>query len=213
MEKVKSKMDTKPDIETILEIRPQPGRRQWLKRGLFLSLALLVAATAAIIWKKGSQSTATRYQSEVVRRGELTIIVTATGTLQPMNKVEVGSELSGIVQSVEADYNSKVRRARCWPRLDTSKLEAQLTQSRAALEAAQSKTKQAQATVRETRAKLAQFQKVRELSQNRVPSQAELDAAEAAYDRAQADEPPARRRRRPRPEPRSSPTKPTSPNR
>ncbi len=184
---MKLKMDAKPDIETILEIRPHPGRRKWLKRGLFLSLALLVAATAAVIWTKDSQSTATRYQTEVVRRGELTIIVTATGTLQPTNKVEVGSELSGIIKSVEADYNSRVRQGQVLARLDTSKLEAQLTQSRAALEAAQAKTLQAQATVRETRAKLAQFQKVRELSQNRVPSQAEFDAGEAAYERAQAD--------------------------
>ncbi len=181
-------MDTKPDIETILEIRPPRWSRKWGKRGLFLTLALLVAATAVIFWKNENQSTAARYQTEEARRGDLLIIVTATGTLQPMNKVEVGSELSGIVQSVEADYNSKVKKGQVLVRLDTSKLEAQLTQSRAALEAAQSKTKQAQATVRETRAKLAQFQKVRELSQNRVPSQAELDAAEAAYDRAQADE-------------------------
>ena len=141
-----------------------------------------------IFWKKGNQSTAARYKTEEVRRGDLTVIVTATGTLQPTNKVEVGSELSGIIKSVEADYNSKVKVGQVLARLDTSKLEAQVTQSRAALESAKAKVLQAQATVKETRAKLAQFQKVRELSNNKVPSQSELDAAEAAFERAKADE-------------------------
>jgi HlyD family secretion protein len=77
-------------------------------------------------------------------------------------------------------------------RLDTSKLEAQVTQSRAALESAKAKVLQAQATVSETRNKLAQLQRVRELSNHKVPSQIEFDAAEAASERAKADEASAR---------------------
>ena len=123
-----------------------------------------------------------------MKRGDLTVIVTATGTLQPTNKVDVGSELSGIVKSVEADYNDRVKVGQVLARLDTSKLEAQVTQSRAALDSAKAKVLQAQATVLETRSKLTQFQKVRELSNNKVPSQSELDAAEAAFERAKADE-------------------------
>ena len=123
-----------------------------------------------------------------MKRGDLTVIVTATGTLQPTNKVDVGSELSGIIKSVEVDYNDRVKVGQVLARLDTSKLEAQVTQSRAALESAKAKVLQVQATVTETRSKLTQFQKVRELSNNKVPSQSELDAAEAAFERAKADE-------------------------
>jgi HlyD family secretion protein len=63
-----------------------------------------------------------------------------------------------------------------------------VTQAKAALESAKANVLQAQATLNETRSKLAQYQKVRELSNNKVPSQTELDAAEAAFERAKADE-------------------------
>ena len=120
-----------------------------------------------------------QYKTQEVKRGSLTVVVTATGTLQPTNTVSVGSEVSGIVKSVEATYNDRVKVGQVLARMDTSKLEAQLTQSRAALEAARAKVSQTQATVVETQAKLAQYQKVRELSSNKVPSQTEMDAAVA----------------------------------
>ncbi|MCG6537593.1 MAG: efflux RND transporter periplasmic adaptor subunit, partial [Syntrophales bacterium LBB04] len=102
--------------------------------------------------------------------------------------VDAGSELSGTVKTVEAVYNDREKKDQVLARLNTTKLEAQVTQSKAALEAAKAKVLQSQATVKETRAKLAQYQKVRELSNNKVPSQAEFDAAEAALARAIADE-------------------------
>ena len=104
----------------------------------------------------------------------------------------MGSELSGIIKSVEVDYNDRVKVGQVLARLDTSKLEAQVTQSKAALESAKAKVLQTQATVKETRSKLAQLKKVWEMSNKKVPSQSELDAAEAALDRAEADEASAR---------------------
>ncbi len=94
---------------------------------------------AVIIWKKAGKTTATQYKTEQVRRGELTVIVTATGTLKPTNTVSVGSELSGIIKSVEVNYNDRVKIGQVLARLDTSKLEAQITQSEAALESAKAK--------------------------------------------------------------------------
>jgi len=59
------------------------------------------------------------------------------------------------------DYNDRVKVGQVLARIDTSKLEAQVTQSKAALESAKAKVLQTQATVTETRSKLTQFQKVR----------------------------------------------------
>jgi HlyD family secretion protein len=129
-----------------------------------------------------------QFKTQQVRRGDLTVIVTATGTLEPTNEVEVGSELSGIIKSVEADFNDKVKVGQVLARLDTSKLDTQVTQSQAALQSAEAQVLQAKATVKETHSKLLQLQKVRELSNNRVPSQSDIDSAEAAYERAKADE-------------------------
>jgi len=99
----------------------------------------------------------------------------------------VGSEISGIVKTVEADYNDKVKVGQILARIDTSKYEAQETQLKAALESAEARVLQAKATLDETQTKLAQLQRVRELSNGKVPSQTEFDAAQAAFERAKAD--------------------------
>jgi HlyD family secretion protein len=184
---MKSKGAAKPDIADITRTLGPQGRKK--RRGLYLVAALvLVAAACVTIFLTGrNDSGATQYRTEEVRRGDLTIVITATGTLEPKNEVEVGSELSGTVRSVLVDYNSKVREGQILAKLDTTKLEATITQCRASLESARAKVLQAQATVTETGAKLAQYQKVRELSKGKTPSQADMDAAEASCLRAKAD--------------------------
>jgi HlyD family secretion protein len=186
---MKAEKKLQSDVAKTLEIDPSSGHGKRLKRRFIVAfLVILAVAAATIIWKTADKSNAVQYKTQEAVRGNLTVVVTATGTLQPTNAVDVGSELSGIIKSVLVDYNGRVKVGQVLATLDTSKLEAQVTQSRAALETAKAKVLQVQATVKETRSKLTQFQKVRELSNNKVPSQSELDAAEAALERAKADE-------------------------
>ena len=185
---MKSNMNPDSDVARTLEVDQPRGYGKRLKRWGVVALLVIVVLAGVVIWRTSRKSDLTQYKTEEVRRGNLTVIVTATGTLKPTNSVDVGSELSGTVKSVEVDYNSKVKVDQVLAKLDTTKLEATLTQSRAALESAKAKVLQAQATVAETRAKLAQLQRVRELSNGKVPSQSEMDAAEAAFERAKADE-------------------------
>jgi HlyD family secretion protein len=184
---MKSKEAEKPDIADIVSVLgpKSPKRRSvWYVVG---AVALAVALGAFFLVRGGSSSGATQYRTEEVRRGDLVVKITATGTLQPKNEVEVGSELSGTIRSVLVDYNSKVKTGQVLAKLDTTKLEATITQTKASLEAARAKVLQAQATVTETASKLAQYRKVRELSNGKTPSQADMDAAEAASLRARAD--------------------------
>jgi HlyD family secretion protein len=175
------------DITETLGVTPGAGRGRRLKRWLLLIL-LVVVVVGFLAWRKNSSGSNTvQYKTQEAKRGDLVVRVTATGTLEPTNQVEVGSEISGIVKTVEADYNDKVKVGQVLARIDTSKLDAQETQLKAALESAQAKILQAQATLSETQTKLAQLQRVRELSNGKVPSQAEFDAAQAAYERAKAD--------------------------
>jgi len=185
--------NSEQDIIQVLGLDENSNKRKGFKLWLILAFIVVLAAVITLFMLNSiDKSNTVRYKTEKVVQGNLTVIVTATGTLQPMNKVEVGSELSGIIKSVEVDYNSRVKIGQVLARLDTSKLEAQITQAKAALESAKAKLLQAQATVSEARSKLAQLKKVQELSNNKVPSQAELDAAEATYERAKADEASAR---------------------
>ena len=127
------------------------------------------------------------YTTEPARRGDLTVLVTATGTLQPTNQVDVGSELSGTIRTVSADFNDAVKVGQELAKLDTTKLDSQVLQSRAALESARAKVEQAQASLAEAESQIARFKHVRELSGGKVPSQSDFDSANAALLRARAD--------------------------
>ncbi|OPY74564.1 MAG: Macrolide export protein MacA [Syntrophorhabdus sp. PtaU1.Bin058] len=180
------KTDPKSLMAKILETGPMKSHGR-MKRYIILASLAVVAIVVIFAVFSGRKSGAVQYKTDKVKRGNLVVIVTATGTLQPTNTVDVGSELSGTIKSVAVDYNSRVKTGQVLAILDTTKLEATIAQSRASLESAKAKVQQAQATVAETKAKLAQYQKVWDLSNGKVPSQTEMDAAKAAYARAVAD--------------------------
>ncbi len=187
---MKARPDEGFDIAETLEINPLSGNRKIPRRWLIAVILAVVAVVIAIIFWKGFRSSQVlQYKTQEVQRGDLTVIVTATGTLKPINNtVSVGSELSGTIKTVEVDYNSEVKVGQILARLDTSKLEAQILQYKASLESAQAKVLQTQATIKEARSKVEQYQRVRTLSHNKVPSQADMDAANATLERAIADD-------------------------
>ncbi len=185
---MKSHSVSESDVARTLKLDQSSKRGKRLRRRIVPIILVAALIVVVVIWRSAGKSDSIFYKTQEAQVGDLTVIVTATGNLEPTNEVEVGSELSGIIKTVEADYNDRVRVGQVLATLDTTKLKAQVMQSRAALEAAKAKVLQARATVKETRSKLKQLQTVRKLSNNKVPSQLEIDAAEAALDRAEADE-------------------------
>jgi HlyD family secretion protein len=186
-DEIKSKKNPESDITRILDINQGSGRGK-LKRWLIVAVLIFIAVAVMIIWTQADKVNSIQYVTQEIQRGNLAVTVTATGTLEPTNQVDVGSEVSGIIEIVEVDYNDRVKVGQVLARLDTSKLKPAVMQSRAAVESAQAMVLEAQATVRETRSKLERLKQVRELSDGKVPSQHDMDAAEAALQRAQADE-------------------------
>jgi len=158
-------------------------RGHWLTLGGVAAIPVI----ALLVMALRSGDDGVRYTTEPARRGDLTVTVTATGTLQPTNQVDVGSELSGTVRTVSADFNDEVKVGQELAKLDTSKLDSSVLQSRAALESARAKVQQAQASLAEAESQIARLQHVRELSGGKVPSQADFDTANAAVLRARAD--------------------------
>ncbi|KPJ98794.1 MAG: RND transporter [Nitrospira bacterium SG8_35_4] len=180
--------DREPDIPRVPGLDQATGKGRRLKRWIVPCILILLATAALIIWRTDDTAVSARYSTEEVKRGNLTISVTATGRVEPTNQVDVGSELSGIIETVEVDYNDWVKAGQVLARLDTSKLDAQVLKSRAALESAQAKVRQAKATVQETRNEHDRLTKVLAMSGGKVPSRHELDAGEAALHRALAEE-------------------------
>lgn len=176
------------DITQLLGPAAVPGRLQGRKRWLIAGALVLLAALAGLLLRSGGNGQGPRYQTEPVTRGRLVVTVSATGNLQPTNQVDVGSELSGLIEIVLVDDNDPVKKGQVLARLDTTKLSDQIAKSRAALASAEARVLQAAATAREAKANLARLRQVAALSGGKVPSQAELETGEATFARAEADE-------------------------
>ncbi|MYZ49458.1 efflux RND transporter periplasmic adaptor subunit [Propylenella binzhouense] len=144
-------------------------------------LAIAGGAGAYLFWGGGGERVV--YTTEPVHRGALTVKVSATGSVQPTNQVDVSSELSGTVRSVNVDYNSPVRAGDVLAELDTDKLAATVENNRAKLKVAEASVAEAAATVAEKQAMLA---RAKSLSDRQVTSRQEYESAKAAADRAEA---------------------------
>ena len=172
------------DIEAILAAESNSAAG-WLQRRevRWGGAVVLLALIAAIAWTFSGSKAAVRYVTEQAVRDKLVVIVTATGSVQPTNKVDVSSELSGTIRKVFVDYNSPVTAGQPLAELDTDKLVATVESSRARLAAAKARVAEAEATVAEKERELA---RKRELAAKDFASRQDLDLAQAAYARAVA---------------------------
>ena len=161
---------------------PDEGRHR-RSRLVGVIAGLVVVGLGVVWWWLERDGDATRYRTQPVERGSLVVAVTATGTLQPVDQVEVGSELSGTVDWVGVDFNDRVTAGQVIARLDTEELEARVVQSRAALEAAQARVTEAEATVEETRLRMDRCLK---LLERQMCTQEDADNSLAAWTRAKA---------------------------
>lgn len=167
--------------------RPDAGRRKPPRVVIVVAIAVVaVAAIAVILWISLNPAAAPRYQTQSLARGDLVASVSATGTLAPLNQVEVGSELSGTVERVLVDDNDVVVPGQVLARLDSSRLQDQIAGGEAAVSAARAHLREAQATVRETGLKRDRMQRLWKSSEGGYPARADVDAAEAAAERALA---------------------------
>lgn len=156
--------------------------RQKIGASLFLLFMVIL-----IYYWLSSKSTTGQYVSESLKRGDLAVMISASGTLQPLQTVEVGSELSGTLQTILVDENDNVKKGQTLATLEPSKLLDAETKSKALVATAEAQVLKAQATLKEATSTFARQQKVFELSGGKLPSPSELEAAEAAVLRAKAD--------------------------
>jgi len=179
--------DQDKDLQEILNLDRSSGRLQRLKWSLIWVMIVMAVLISGYIWFSHGRDKGIQYKTEQARRGNLTVTVSATGSLEPTNQVDVGIEVSGTIESVYVDYNDSVKVGQVLARLDTSKLRAQVLQSRAAVKVARARLEQTQATLRNAERDMKRLTRAWKISHGKVPSQKELDAAQATLDRARAD--------------------------
>ena len=187
-----SQQDPSTDLKSLLGDDRPP--RWWRRPLLWAGVgAVVLLAAGGNYWQSQQQAKAAPvFVTEPLGKGDITLTVSANGTLQPTRSVNIGSELSGTVKRVLVDVNDRVKAGQVLVELDTAKLQDQVDQSRAGLASARAQLAQAGATVKEARASLDRLEEVARLSGGKVPSAAELDAARAALERANATEAAAR---------------------
>ena len=118
-------------------------RRVWIWSGVAIALVLLIAGGVIAATRGGTKIDPTKLAK--VERGDLAKSVVATGKVTPITKVEIKSKASGIVKKLYVDYGDRVKQGQLLAQLDKAEIQAQVDQSRAALEAAEANLKSAQA--------------------------------------------------------------------
>ncbi len=164
-------------ITIILRFKDFFKRMAWWQR--IVALALSLALLAWGIWRLGPWG---RPQAAIklaaVQRGELHREVTASGSLRARNTVEVGTQVSGTLVKILADYNSRVRRGQLLALLDTTFLHASVLDAEASYRKAQSQSSLAEASLKRSQA----------LYQQKLISDLDWEQAEAQYQTAKAAE-------------------------
>jgi HlyD family secretion protein len=171
-----------PETAALSNLLAGTGKRKsrWGLRLLILA-ALLGAGYGA--WVFASKSTTYSYTTSAVKTGDLTVLVTATGSVEPTVQVDVSSEQSGTIREVLADFNSEVKKGDVLARLDTEKLTAELKSKEAALAAARANVAKAKADELSAEATV---KRQTTLVGSRVSTQQDLDSAGFSLQAAQA---------------------------
>ena len=167
------------------------GRGRWVKT--VAGLAVLAAAGGGwIYWQKThSAPEVPRFRTAAVDRGAISQAVLANGTLQPVNTVNVGTQVSGTVLERSADFNDHVKKGQVLLRLDPATLQARLRQALAQLSSAEASLALARSTVERNQRLVAQgFISALALDQSQrevAAAQAGVEVARAQVDAAQTD--------------------------
>ena len=179
------RLTSNEDLATIVRSRRSHPLRKWLF--ITACIALLGCGIWLYLTKTGKDDGHAEYITEPASLGRISLVVTASGNLAPINQVVIGSELSGTIEEVYVDTNDSVKKNQQLVKLDTSKLSQQTERSRASLLAAKARVTQAKATLDESNASLARQQELHQLSDGKTPSRATMETSRAKVSRAEAD--------------------------
>jgi HlyD family secretion protein len=153
----------------------------WAK--LAIVVAVLLVAVGAYAYFRGGDGAERGFVTETVTRGDVAATVTASGTVNPVINVQVGTYVSGPVKAIYADFNSKVSKGQIVAKIDPAPFQVKVGSAEAAVA-------NAQARVAKDRADLSlkklTLDRNRELLQRKLISQNDLDTARSNYDQALA---------------------------
>lgn len=158
-----------------------------MKKKLIIGIAILVVVAGAILgWTllKNNKSGAIKYRTEKITRGDIEAVVTTSGTVNPITKVEVGSQVSGKIAKLYVDFNSRVKEGDILAELDLSTFQTRVRQNEANYASAVAALEKAKVTLDNLQKK---YERALSLFEKNLISYEEKEAAEANYLGAKTD--------------------------
>lgn len=175
------------DIKEKLEFDKKSKNRKY-----YILLFVLICAAAAyyyymfIIKDQSNDTREIKYTTKAIQKGNLMVLVSTTGNLEPTNSVDIGIEVSGTIKEIYVDFNDEVKMGQILAKLDTNKLENEVLSSQASLEVAKANLNESLITVKNTKSKLDRADKMYKNSKGKYPSQEEMDTYKYEYEMAKA---------------------------
>lgn len=165
-------------------MRSRPNARAGFRSPLlWIIVLLLVAGLAFAAYSARGRKDAVQYTTAPADRGDIVARVTATGTLSALVTVQVGSQVSGRIQALHADFGSQVKEGQRIARIDPRLFQAEVEQQRANVVAAEANLERAQVQARDAQ---RQARRAAELAPRGLISQSERDTAQANAEAAEA---------------------------
>ena len=175
---------------------PTPSAQRFIEVIRNVIAALVIATVIAGIWwfgfRDGSlQSTgALQIETSAVERRDLSRVVASSGRIAPLITVEVGSQLSGQIEAINADFNDQVEAGDLLARIDPQSFQTRVEEVEASLEVARAQVEVAQANVQRSQAELnaaeRAFARAESLRERGTFSEAQYDTAQTAFESARA---------------------------
>ena len=162
---------------------PAAPRRRRRRVAVLAALAVGVAAAIVIGWRTVGAPPPVHYVTAKVGRGDITRAVTATGTVNPILTVIVGSAVSGIIQDISCDYNTIVKLGQICARIDPRPYQAVVDQDRAAVAVDQAQLRKDEASLDYAR---GNYRRLASLVPQRYASENAADSAKATYRQLEA---------------------------
>lgn len=147
------------------------------KKIIFIVLICLILLTGGIFLGNKKKNTK-NYITEPLEKRTITQIVEASGTINPVQTVSIGSQVSGQISAIYVDYNSEVKKGQLLAEIDTSLFEAQVNQAKASIDNARANLAKIQATTANDKLTLTRY---RNLYKKGFVAKSELDLAESTY--------------------------------
>nr|MBQ0091638.1 biotin/lipoyl-binding protein [Candidatus Enterousia merdequi] len=147
---------------------------KWIWRNIWWVIGVLIICGLLCWWLCPGAAKKHGYITMDVVRGNITQVVTASGEIQPVNTVNVGSQVSGTIEDIFVDYNSRVKKGDILLKIEPSVLQSTVDESRASLESAKSELKYAK----------SEFERNQSLYNDGFISRAEMEKSQTVYEQA-----------------------------